>query len=65
MLKDYEASLATFCKAIEAGYRDIQLLRSFLEDADGGIGTLKGTPEWDEARQLVERIEAEASNTDS
>jgi TolB-like protein/Flp pilus assembly protein TadD len=60
MLKDYEACLTTFTKAIEAGYKDIQHLKSLLED-DRGIGTLKGTPEWEKARVMVEKIEAEAT----
>jgi len=59
-LKDYEAGLATFIKAINAGLRDIRLLKSFLNEEDEALGTLKGTPEWDKARQMVEKIEAEA-----
>lgn len=54
MLKDYEAGFAIFGKAIEAGYRDIRVLKLFLEDEDGGIGTLKGTPAWEAARLMVE-----------
>jgi len=57
-LKDYEAGLATFSKAIEAGYRNIQHLKEFLEyeDDGGSIGTLKGTPEWEKARLMVEKL---------
>jgi hypothetical protein len=35
-------------------------LSSFLESLDNGIGTLKGTPEWEKAWLMVEKIEAEA-----
>ncbi len=63
LLKDYEASLATFGKGIKAGFRNIQNLKSFLEDEDAGIGTLKGTPEWEEARQLVEKIAGESQKS--
>jgi adenylate cyclase len=59
MLHDYEIGLATFVKAIEAGFRSISHLRSFLEDADEGVGTLKGTPQWEKARLMVEKLEAE------
>jgi hypothetical protein len=59
-LKDYEAGLATFAKAIETGFRNIKHLKSFLEAEEDGIGTLKGTPEWDKVRMMVEKIEAEA-----
>jgi len=61
-LQDYEAALITFARAIEAGYRDIQDLKSFLED-DKGIGTLKGTPEWEKARLMMEKIEAETKTS--
>jgi len=37
----------------------MQYIKSFLENEDGGISTLRGTPEWWVARQLVEKIEAE------
>jgi len=62
MLKDYEAGLTTLGKAIEAGFRYIRLLKEFLENEEG-IGTLKGAPEWDKARQMVEKIEAEAKTS--
>ncbi|HEY6170673.1 MAG TPA: TIR domain-containing protein [Candidatus Kapabacteria bacterium] len=60
VLKDYEAGLVTLAKAIDVGYRNIQLLKAFLEDED--LGTLKGTPEWEKVRLMVERVEAEAEN---
>ncbi len=60
-LKDYSAGILTFRKAIQAGFRIMRLIRSFLYHEDG-IGTLKGTPEWEAVRELVEMIEAEAKN---
>jgi hypothetical protein len=29
-------------------------IKSFLDNEDDGIGTLKGTPEWEAVRELVE-----------
>ncbi len=57
MLKDYPAGILMFRKAIEAGFRATQNLNSFLHDAEGGIGTLNGTPEWEDVRELVEALE--------
>jgi adenylate cyclase len=54
-------ALATFRKAIEAGYRNIHLLKHFLTDEKGGILALAGTPEYEEVKRMVEEIEAEAS----
>ncbi len=59
MLKDYSASILTFRKALEAGYRNMRLIKLFLDEEDDGIGTLKDTPEWEAARELVEKIEKE------
>ncbi len=59
-LKDYSAALQTFRKAIEAGFRSMRNIKLFLDDEDEGIGTLKGTLEWEAAWELVEKIEAEA-----
>jgi adenylate cyclase len=60
-LKDYAAGIQTFRKAIQAGFRAIQNIKGFLEEEDDGIGTLKGTPEWEVVRELVEKIEEEAN----
>ncbi len=57
MLKDYSAGLLTFGKAIQVGFRNMQLIKSFLDDEDEGIGTLKGTAEWEAVRELVEALE--------
>jgi adenylate cyclase len=62
ILKDYSAGIQTFDKAIKAGFRDIRTIQSFLDGEDDGIGTLKGTPEWEEMQAMVEQIEAEASS---
>lgn len=61
VLKEYQAGLATFRLAIMAGLRDIRDLKLFLEEEGEGIGSLKGTPEWEQARQLVEKIEQDAT----
>jgi hypothetical protein len=45
---------------IEAGFRSISHIKEFLTAEDEGIGKLKGTPEWEEVREMVEKIEAEA-----
>jgi TolB-like protein/Flp pilus assembly protein TadD len=60
-LKDYSTGLQTFRKAIQAGYRNMRNTKLFLDDEDDGLGTLKGTPEWEEVRELVEKIVAEGS----
>ncbi len=57
MLKDYSAGIITFRKAIQGGFRYIRLIKSFLDEADDGIGTLKGTPEWEAVREMVEALE--------
>ncbi len=56
MLKDYSAGLLTLRKAVQAGFRNIRLIKLFLDDEDDGIGTLKGTPEWEAVREMVEKI---------
>ncbi len=61
-LKDYTAGLLTFRKAIEAGLRNMPALKLFLEDEDAGIGALKGSTEWEAARELVEKIETEVAS---
>ncbi len=56
-LRDYEGGHRTFRKAFEAGFRNIHFLKLYLEDEEAGIGTLKGTPEWEAVRELVEGLE--------
>ncbi len=59
MVKDYGAAQQTFGRSIEAGFRNIRAIRSFLDAENERIGTLNGTPEWEAVRELVEKIEAE------
>ncbi len=60
LLDDKPEALRTFRKAIEAGYRNIRLLKEFLTDEKEGILSLSGTPEYEEVKRMVEQIEAEA-----
>ena len=55
-LGDPSEALRTFRKAIEAGFRDIRALKEFLTDEEGGVLALKGTPEWEEVREMVEKL---------
>jgi adenylate cyclase len=57
VLKDFSAGILTFRKAIQAGFRNMRLIKSFLDDEDDGIGTLKGTPEWEAVREMVASLE--------
>jgi adenylate cyclase len=59
-LGDHTESLTTFRKAIEAGLRDVRLLREFLADAREGSSDLVGTPEYEEVMRIVEKIEEDA-----
>jgi tetratricopeptide (TPR) repeat protein len=58
-LGDPSEALRTFRKAIEAGYRDIRYLKEFLTDEKEGVLLLKGTPEWEEVREMVEALSVE------
>jgi adenylate cyclase len=62
-LKDHSSGIVAFRKAIEAGFRDIGNLRSFLEDEEEGIAALKGTPEWEAVREMVEKLEQDSAQT--
>lgn len=53
LLNDHASSVASFRKAIDAGFRDIQHLKSFLVD----LAAIKDTPQWEAAREMVEQIE--------
>jgi TolB-like protein len=57
-LKDYTAGILTFRKAIQAGFRIMRNINEFLDNEDDGIGTLKGTPEWEAVRELVDSLES-------
>ena len=54
-------ALRTFRKSIEAGFRDIGLLKGFLTNENEGILALQGTPEYEEVKRMVEQIEQEAN----
>lgn len=58
-LGDKSEALRTFRKAIEAGLRSISHLKGFLSDEKEGIVSLAGTPEYEEVKRIVEKIEAE------
>ena len=58
-LGDPPAALRNFRKAIEAGFRNIRHLKEFLTDEKDGILALQGTPEYEEVKRMVEKIEAE------
>jgi hypothetical protein len=59
-LGDPSEALRTFRKAIEAGLRNIRLLKEFLTDEKDGILALQGTPEWEEVREMVALLEGNA-----
>ncbi len=59
-IADLPEALRTLRKAIEAGYRHIRVLKEFLTDENEGVATLAGTPEYEEVKRMVEKIEAEA-----
>lgn len=59
-LDDRPEALRTFRKAIGAGFRNLGLLNSFLYNEEGGIAKLKGTPEYEEVKRMVEKIDEEA-----
>jgi TolB-like protein/cytochrome c-type biogenesis protein CcmH/NrfG len=56
-LGDKAEALGTFRKAIEAGFRDIRYLKEFLTDEKEGIVAHAGTPEYEEVKRMVERME--------
>lgn len=59
VMHDYSEGLATFRKSIEAGYRSLNSAQALLHAEKEGFGTLKGTPQWELVRQLVEKTKAE------
>ena len=58
-LNQKREALDTFRKAIELGFRSFPHLMSFLIDDTDGVAQLGGTPEYEELKQMVEKIEAE------
>ena len=55
-LGDKEAALRMCRKAIEAGFRNVAIIKSFLTDEKNGVFALQGTPEYEEVKQMVEAI---------
>jgi adenylate cyclase len=55
-LGDRPEALRTFRKAIEAGCRNMRLLKNFLTDEKEGVLALQGTPEYEEVRAMVEGL---------
>ena len=55
-LGDRSEALGTFRKAIEAGYKNTQLLKEFLTDEKEGIASLAGTPEYEEVKRMVDAL---------
>lgn len=59
-LGDKHEALATSRKAIAAGYRNVRQLNGFLVEEFDGIAQLAGAPEYQELKEIVEQIAAEA-----
>ena len=57
LLGNHLEALRTFRNAIEAGFRNIRLLKEFLTDETDGILALQGTPEYEEVKRMVEALE--------
>ncbi len=55
-LGDLELSLSTVRKSIDAGFKNMEALLHFLEN---DLTFLQDTPEYEEVKQMVEKIEAE------
>ncbi len=55
-LNDTAEALATFRKAIEAGFKNTRMLKEFLDGEQ--YVALAGTPEYEIARQMVEKVDA-------
>ncbi len=62
-LGDPAEALGTLLKAIEAGYKDTQLLKQFLAAEEGDPFSLAGTPEYEAVKRVVEKIEAEQATS--
>jgi adenylate cyclase len=62
ILNAHVSGISTFRMAMEVGFRNMGALQSFLDDEDEGIGELKGTPEYEEVKRLVENIERKSTN---
>ena len=59
-LDEKQEALATFRMSIEAGFKIVHALKEFMTNEDD-IAQLAGTPEYEEVRQMVEKIEAQVA----
>ncbi len=59
MLDQKQEALATFRKAIEAGFKNLGVMKDFLVEEYEGIASLIGTLEYEEVKLLVEKLETE------
>jgi TolB-like protein/Flp pilus assembly protein TadD len=55
-LGDKTEALRTYRKAIEAGYKDIRLMKKFLAHENEGIAFFAGTPGYEEVKRMVEKL---------
>lgn len=55
-LGEQREALSTFRRSIEAGFQYVQLLKGFLADEKEGVVSLAGTPEYEEVKQMVEKL---------
>jgi adenylate cyclase len=62
-LGDYEEALGTLKKAIEAGYRDVKYLITFIGN-NNLAAALNGTPEYDEVKKRVVEIADEGDGSE-
>ena len=56
VLGDRPEALRTFRKGIEAGFGNTPLMKKFLTEQEEGVGSLAGTPEYEEVKRMVEEI---------
>jgi len=55
-LQDFESGITTFCKAIDAGFRDIRLLHEFLNPPGDIIPKIEGIHDYQKAKQMVKEL---------
>lgn len=59
-LGDLDEALATLGKAVAAGFKHVRHLKAVLSDEKGGLGSLAGTPKYEEIMMMVKKFEVEA-----
>lgn len=60
-LGDYALGLRVFRKALDAGYRNVKRIKSFLSEKEVDDAELRGTSEYEEVKRIVEQLEKEAN----